>query len=321
MVAKSERSELCLDHEPTWKGEQGVVQWGVLNSSPLKWVILGCLLVVSVPNVMADSASRLLHNSSEFFPDQPGNEWRYQGRITEGTVNQIADKTFVNVSTVAGSEQVNGVEVTVFHDTNPGDQGPTDSYYRRDAAGILYHGSKPGTKLEKQLVPYQIVRFPLEVPSSFEQLNRPGLNLGLDIDRDGRAENVDVTARVTIFDQESVTVPLGTYQDALRMEAQMDLLVRLSGDGSMVHGFDTMTAWFVRGIGLVKYRERQRVPMLGSSKDRIIEITEELETARVNGLGMSFRRGESSAEGILAHDTLNHELLQVSFPSRLGAHP
>ena len=132
----------------------------------------------------------LIHQADEFFPDQIGNEWRYQGRIVEGTVNQIADTTFENISTVTGKEMKEGVQVTVFHDTNPGDQSPTDSYYLRDAAGIRYYGSKPGTMLEQQLVPYQIVRFPLEIPSSFEQLNRTGLNLGLDLDRDGQEPQI-----------------------------------------------------------------------------------------------------------------------------------
>jgi len=284
-------------------------------------VLVLSFLFVAVPSIQANSGSLLLQHSHEFFPDQTGNEWRYQGRISEGTVNQIADKTFVNISTVTGREQKDGVEVAVFHDTNPGNQGPTDSYYRRDAAGILYFGSKPGTKLEKQLVPYQIVRFPLTAHSSFEQLNRKGLNLGLDLDRDGRAEDVDIKARVTMFDQEPVTVPLGTYQSAVRMEAQMDLLVHLSSDGMLVKGFDTMTAWFVRGVGLVKYRERQMVPMLGSSKDRIIEITEELESATLQPGATSFPQGESSTKGVFAHDPLHNELLQVSFPSRLGTHP
>ena len=135
----------------------------------------------------------VLHDAGVYFPDQTGNEWTYQGRITEGVVNQIEDKTFVNVSTVTGREKKDGVMVTVFHDTNPGDQGPIDSYYLRDAAGIRYYGSKPGTILEQQLIPYQIVRFPLEMPSSFHQLDRKTLNLGLDLDRDGQAETVDVS--------------------------------------------------------------------------------------------------------------------------------
>ena len=91
----------------------------------------------------------------EYFPDQKGNEWRYRGRMLKGEMVEIAEKQFSNVSTVVGEEVRDGIKLTVFHDTNPGDQGPSDSYYHRDAAGIRYYGSKPGTVLEKQLVPYQ----------------------------------------------------------------------------------------------------------------------------------------------------------------------
>jgi hypothetical protein len=262
-----------------------------------------------------------MHQSEDFFPDQAGNEWRYQGRIIEGAVNQISDTTFVNISTVTGKEKIDGVNVTVFHDSNPGNQGPTDSYYLRDAAGIRYYGSKPGTRLEKQLVPYQIIRFPLEIPSSFEQLNRTNLNLGLDLDHDGQAEKVNVFATVTIHDQEAVTVPIGTYKNAVRLEANMKLLVHLSRDGTQVKGFDLMTVWFVKGVGLVKYSERQMIPNPRTGKDRMIEITEELQEARLQGGTQLLSRRKASAHGVLTRYTLDHELLHVPFPSRLGAHP
>ncbi len=262
-----------------------------------------------------------IHQPEEFFPDQAGNEWRYQGRIVEGAVNQIADKTFVNISTVTGKEKIDGVNVTVFHDSNPGNQGPTDSYYLRDAAGIRYYGSKPGTRLERQLVPYQIIRFPLEIPSSFEQLNRTNLNLGLDLDHDGQAEKVDVFATVTLHGQETITVPAGTYENAVRMEATMKLLVHLSRDGTQVKGFDSMTVWFVKDVGLVKYSERQMIPNPRTGQDRLIEITEELQEATLQGGTQLLSGRKASTHGVLTRHTLDHELLQVPFPSRLGADP
>ncbi len=263
----------------------------------------------------------VIPDAGGYFPDQTGNEWKYRGRIAEGIVNQIEDKTFVNVSKVTGTEKKDGVMVTAFHDTNPGDQGPTDSYYLRDVAGIRYYGSKPGTILERQLIPYQIVRFPLEVPSSFHQLDRNNLNMGLDLDRDGQAEIVDVRATVSIQGQEAVTVPVGTYEKAVRMEAHMNLLVHLSGDGTRISGFDTMTLWLVKGVGLVKYIERQMVPMVGAGKDRLIEITEELEEASLQGGTVLLSRRKSSTHGVLTGQPLHHELFQVPSASGLGAHP
>jgi hypothetical protein len=57
---------------------------------------------------------------------------------------------------------------------------------------------------------------------------------------------VDVQAVVTVISQESVTVPFGTFRDAVRMEARMTMLVHLSGKIKIVKGSDTMTVWFAR---------------------------------------------------------------------------
>ena len=297
-----------------------------LIDQPGPWLSTMMVITVAVlaqPNsfVLAESSSRTIVEAEEYFPDQPGHRWKYRGRVTEGVVDQIADVTFVNTSTVMGEEVVDGVTLTVFRDTNPGNQGASDSYYLRDAAGIRYYGSKPGTELERQLIPYQIIRFPIQIPSSFQQLARKNLDLGIDLDRDGKSERVDVQAWVTIKDQEPISVPFATYPEAVRMEARMSMLVHLSRSGKTVRASDTMIAWFAKGVGLVKYIERQTVPMLGTGKDRVIEITEELEEAEVGGEIASFGRSKSPAKGVLTHHALNHELLQIAFPSRLGAHP
>ncbi len=267
-------------------------------------LIFGGVLLTPVLSNAELSTSEVL-NIAEYFPDQKGNEWTYRGRFVEGQMVQIAEKSFANVSTVMGAETKDGMAMTVFHDTNPGDQGPSDSYYRRDVAGIRYFGSKPGTVLEKQLVPYQIVRFPLEVPSSFQQLDRKGLDLGLDLDRDGKAEKVDVQAVVSVLGKETVTVPLGTYPDSIRLEAKMTMHVHLSQAGLVVKGTDIMTAWFGRGIGLLKYEERQTIPSLGSETDRTIEVIEELEQATIQGLTITSRNLGYSMEGTLAKHSLN----------------
>lgn len=227
----------------------------------------------------ADSSSLVIEDIHEYFPDQLGNEWVYRGRMIQGGMVQIAEKNtqFTNVSNVIGKETVDGVEVVVFHDTNPGNQGPSDSYYLRDAAGIRYYGSKPGTTLERQLVPYQIVRFPLEIPSSFKQFNRQGLELGMDIDRDGETETVDIVAVSYVQGRETLTVPAGTYANAVRLEATMTMHVHLSESGRTIRGTDTMTVWFARGVGLLKYIERQTIPSLRSENERVVEVTEVLE--------------------------------------------
>ena len=254
----------------------------------------------------------------EFFPDQIGNEWVYRGRMIEGGMVQIVEKNtqFTNVSKVIGKETIDGVEVIVFHDTNPGNQGPSDSFYRRDAAGIRYYGSKPGTTLERQLVPYQIVRFPLAVPSSFEQFNRHGLALGMDIDRDGESEKVDIVAISSAQVQETVSVPAGTYPQAIRLEAKMTMQVHLSESGKMIQGTDTMTAWFARGVGLLKYIERQTIPSSRSENERVVEVTEELEKVTLATDVALLYEDNSISERVLDNNLRYHKWPQIaiSFP-------
>ncbi len=251
-----------------------------------------------VPAHSASLSAFVVDTIHEYFPDQVGNEWVYRGRMIEGGMVQIAEKDtqFANVSKVIGKKTIDGVEVTVFHDTNPGNQGPSDSFYRRDAAGIRYYGSKPGTTLERQLVPYQIVRFPLAVPSSFEQFNRHGLELGMDIDRDGETEKVDIVAISSVQGQETVSVPAGTYHKAIRLEAKMTMQVHLSESGKTIQGTDTMTVWFARGVGLLKYIERQTIPSSQSENERVVEVTEELEKVTLATDFASLYRGTSIQE-------------------------
>ena len=269
------------------------------------------------PAHSADLPVFVVDAAHEYFPDQVGNEWVYRGRMIEGGMVQIAEKDtqFANVSKVIGKKTIEGVEVTVFNDTNPGNQGPSDSFYRRDAAGIRYYGSKPGTTLERQLVPYQIVRFPLAIPSSFEQFNRHGLELGMDIDRDGETEKVDIVAISSAQAQETVSVPAGTYPQAIRLEAKMTMQVHLSESGKTIQGTDTMTVWFARGVGLLKYIERQTIPSSRSENERVVEVTEELEKVTLATDVASLNRGAFIQERALENNLRFHEWLQIAIPS------
>jgi hypothetical protein len=189
-----------------------------------------------------------------------------------------------------------------------------DSFYRRDSVGIVYYGSEPGTPFEKQLVPYQIVRFPMKVLASFPQFNRKELDFGSDLNRDGIDEKADAQGDATVLGQESITVPAGTFKDAVKVEARMRMQIHLSGTKRTVQGTDVMTAWFVKGVGLVKYVERQELSPL-EDRGVVTDIMEELESYEIKQPKASLGRGESSTEGLLADDAGDDELRQVLFTS------
>jgi hypothetical protein len=262
-----------------------------------------------------------ISKSEEYFPDTVGSRWTYRGHINEGPLQTIELKFFTNVSTVTETKVIKGVIVTVFHDTNPGNHGPSDSYYRRDQVGIVYYGSEPGTPLEKQITPYQIFRFPLTVPSSFQQFDRTGIDFGTDMDRDGTDEKVDTQGWSKVMGRETVTVPAGTFPDAMKVEARMNMKIHLSGSHRTVSGIDVMTAWFAKGIGLVKYVERQELSAVKEDRGVVTEITEELEEHDIKAAKASLSRFESPAKGVLADDSRDHELSQIVFPARLRTYP
>ena len=291
-----------------------------LKKPGYRWaVIVGTALLLSCAPRSAPLAAEdtsVIAQSADYFPDQIGNEWHYRGQITEGPLQTIELKFFSNVSSVTGTKTLKGMTVSVFHDTNPGNHGPSDSFYRRDSVGIVYHGSEPGTPFEKQLVPYQIVRFPMKASFPYPQFNRNGVDFGTDMDRDGINEKADAQGEATVLGQESVTVPAGTFKDAVKVEARMRMQIHLSGVKKTVQGTDVMTAWFGKGVGLVKYVERQELSQL-EDRGVVTDITEELESYEIKPPKASLGRRESSTEGLLADNTGDDELRQVLFTAGL----
>jgi hypothetical protein len=264
----------------------------------------------------ASEEAGIIVQSADYFPDQTGNEWHYRGQITEGPLQTVERKFFSNVSSVTGTKNIKGMTVTVFHDTNPGNHGIMDSFYRRDSVGIVYYGSEPGTPFEKQLVPYQIVRFPMKAASSFPQFNRMDLDFGNDLNRDGINEKADAQGDASVLGQESVTVPAGTFKDAVKVEARMRMHIYLSGTKKTIQGTDVMTAWFVKGVGLVKYVERQELSPL-EDRGVVTDIMEELESYEIKPSKASLGRSETPTEGLLADNTGDDKLHQVLFTSSL----
>ena len=272
------------------------------------------LVCAAWSSVFAAEEAGIIAQSADYFPDQTGNEWHYRGQITEGPLQTVEHKFFSNVSSVTGTKTIKGMTVTVFHDTNPGNHGIMDSFYRRDSVGIVYYGSEPGTPFEKQLVSYQIVRFPMKVASSFPQFNRKDLDFGNDLNRDGINEKADAQGDASVLGQESVTVPAGTFKDAVKVEARMRMHIYLSGTKKTVQGTDVMTAWFVKGVGLVKYVERQELSPL-EDRGVVTDIMEELESYEIKPSKASLGRSEAPSEGLLADNAGNDKLHQVLFPS------
>ena len=87
--------------------------------------------------------------------------------------------------------------------------------------------------------------------------------------------------------------------------------VHLSESGKTIQGTDTMIAWFARGVGLLKYVERQTIPSLRSQNERMVEVIEELEKVNLATDVAVLGRKNRSAVDSIHHDFLFHESSQI----------
>lgn len=245
-----------------------------------------CLLPAFGLDASADPGAGAVRNTEEYFPDEIGSRWRYTGRSRTDEVERIADVTFTNEVSAIGTTNIKGETVTIFRETNQGNKGPTDGFFRRDRTGITYYGSHPTTPFEQQLIPYRVLRFPLVMEGVFRQLEKKGVDMQVDLDGDGHPERADVVADVRVSAQTSVTVPVGTFPEALQMEASMTIAMTLTKSGRVVTSRDRITSWFVRGVGLVKYVEEIETPPLLEVRGDVTRVSEELDSYRLTGKEM-----------------------------------
>ncbi len=188
-------------------------------------------------------------NMENYFPDEVGMTWTYQGTIADD-VMRIG--TYTNVATVSGTIEKNGITLKVFKETNQANDGPSESYFALEKDGIDYYGGDPSSDFEKSLVPYRIIEFDMPLHQPYAQLNRKGIPFGRDYDQDGINEIADVYAEITAEGFETVTVPAGRFKNALKLKGLMIIRLTLSDSGEVLNIVDRTSTWFALGVGTVK---------------------------------------------------------------------
>ena len=213
----------------------------------------------------------------DYFPDKVGMTWTYEGSVA----NKVMKITsYTNIATVKGIKRVDGVPAIIFSETNQGNNGPSLSYFSTGALGIVYHGGEPSSDFEAQLIPYAVIPFPMSFRQKFIQLEKEHVDFGRDFDHDGINEIANVSASVVAESYESISVPTGVYENALKLRGTMVISLKLSGskESAMVEIVDRTTTWLVLGIGMVKGIESIEFPALGGLPATTM-VTTELLTA------------------------------------------
>lgn len=217
-----------------------------------------------------------------YVPLTQGNMWRYQSAKSDTGQPTL---NYQNNVTITGTKVIGLVTTTVLTESNPDGTGVAqEEYLFKDLQGINEYGNNdPSDMLSPQLVPFQLLRFPPTLNSSFPQLKKTGLNFGQDLDGDGRNEMAAVTSEVSVIGVESVTVPVGLFTNALKVQTVITITVTFSGDGSKATVIEMVTQWLAPGVGPVK--NTTVIQGQGISET----ITEELEAYVVDGQGAGIR--------------------------------
>ncbi|BCR03436.1 hypothetical protein DESUT3_05050 [Desulfuromonas versatilis] len=220
---------------------------------------------------------------ADYFPFAQGNTWSFAGTIEEvdpelGT----SSASFANQATISGTTPIQGLDVSIFRETNPFNGGVVEEMLLfKDAEGVVNFGNTdPLDTLTPQLVPYDLIRFPLTAGSSFQQLQLSGLNLGEDLDGDGTAETADVDSLVRLVGFEAVSVPAGNFADCARVETDTTITAILSSDGSRFPANQLLTLWLAPGVGWV-----QRVTVI--TADTPLGVFRQTVTERLSSFTLS----------------------------------
>jgi hypothetical protein len=219
-----------------------------------------------------------------FFPFEQGNIWRYNGTRT------VAGPTIAYENTVLMSGQGpapgHGVVSTIFSETNAeGENRAEKSYDVKGPSGITSYGNDdPADDLTRQLTPFQAVHFPLAIGSATLLEERTGLDWGVDEDGDGRNETFTLRLFQFVDPMESVTVPAGTFPNALKITQGAGFLVTFTTGGNATL-IQFSTAWHVPGVGMIKQKVQAQI----EGAPMVTVLTEELLGYVVNGQGSGAR--------------------------------
>ncbi len=183
----------------------------------------------------------------EYFPAEVGNVWKYQ-------VTQTGSSPYTDTIQITGTKNIGGVETLVFLESNSLNSGnPQEYYYVKTAGSLIFYGSADSSdKITPQIVPYDTLRFPLRLGSTFQQIHKTGLNFGQDVDGDGAPDLFSVDTAVAVKGIESVTVPAGTFANCIRVEVTLTMTVTLSSNGRSTSQSSLDTTWYAPSVGEVK---------------------------------------------------------------------
>jgi len=197
---------------------------GVQRLARALWarIAAGLLAILLAPAALAFS-------SGTYYPLPDGASWTYSSSLN-GTVT----------STVTGSGDFNGATVRIVHDST-GDE----SFYTNGAQGVYLHGALFADPVNGNEI--DVYTPPVKVAAPETSVGAMATGSGTVTAYVGGMPIVmaSYSSTATVVGLENVTVPAGTFQDAVHVQLVVNLTYGITWQ-------QTVDLWLARGIGAVK---------------------------------------------------------------------
>lgn len=210
-----------------------------------------------------------------YYPVLTGTDWVYD-------VNAVAPDSsvsaYINEMQITGTQLVAGADAWVFRESNPsGDGVAVDSYYAKDARAFVYLGDNSSASWVNSIIDQvDFMRF----DGTFSQtplLDRKNVDIGTDLDGDGKHEHVDVKVTGVVEGYETLVLGAGSFSNAARIRYDIVGTLTLSAGGS-VPVTETVHEWRADGIGAIRQLVKATVGTQTSTE------TSDLRAVSVNGV-------------------------------------
>jgi FG-GAP-like repeat/Bacterial Ig-like domain len=287
-------------YTPVWRGRL------VLAVLALVTVLAGCGGGGGGGDSSGESPAAGGGDPTNLYPLAVGNRWVWQK-----TNSVSGSSTKIDEITRLATVQDTQVHVLQRRDAMTGLPEDDEEFRLKTDAGVFELARSTATAdLLLGLRRIELLRFPLKAGMSHVALDQTGLDLGSDLDGDGVNERYAVRVQVTVSGVETVTVPAGTFPDAVHVVTVVRETVTLSRSSPLAATPTSTTTyddWYAPGIGLVKNSELSVYPS-GQERDSL-----ELIDYRI---GDRVKPGVSASSWTVVSPTDGQVPLVDQFPGR-----
>jgi hypothetical protein len=194
--------------------------------------------------------------SAAFFPLRTGARWIFRAA---GTSNGVLVGPRLATREITGTKMLGAASAAVvFGREDELNTTTVEEYLEVTPRGLIDHGSSmpaaPSGRAGRYAAPFTAIPFPITTCAPYEQFNLSSAGGVADADGDGMPENLSARGTATLS-FEDVTVPVGTFTKALRVETVEDVGVTYTKTPSTTFRTTRRTIdWYAAGAGPIKRR-------------------------------------------------------------------